>query len=480
MDIHIFEGPSADIPESKYIPLNVMSDYSCGDSIATIGSLVAKAKSLNMKALALTDRTLAGAIEFYMKCFANDIKPIIGQKICFDSSGVILLCKDFEAYETLCRHSLELDSMLELNGELPLSEEECKHFICITQEYQNPYLQKVFGSDLYAEVVFYKFNANDDYRNRVLEKTENIQSVLTNEIHFLEQEDMEGLECLRSAKTGSYEKLRSQEYFVSDKEILPFIEKINRLDLVENTKKIADSIPYIFPEDYFSSINMCRRMMESLPDFENGEEHLRTLVNQGLEKRNLLADSVAFQRAEYEVQDVIARGFTNLFLFQHELTSWCREKNIAYGPGRGADAGSLVAYLLGITDVNPLGYGLIYERFVNPERITYPDFDIDYDYEKIDDIVSHLKEKYGNDHVARIATYGRMNAKTAIQSAGKSLGFSDEEINSVTVFIPNSRRITLQKLMAGSCFREKGEAEPFWKISWWDGIKIKGFLRDKK
>ena len=200
MDIHIFEPAPEGMKESSYIPLNVMSEYSLGESIVKIDDLIKKAKSLNMRALALTDKTLTGALEFYQKCKANDIKPIIGQKIGFSTAGITLLCKDFEAYKILCRYSIVLDSWIGLYPELPFSEEEYKHFICITEEYVNPYLQKVFGADLYAEKVFYKLSFDEGYCERTLANCGNIPAVITNEVHFLNESDVEVFKVYRKTK----------------------------------------------------------------------------------------------------------------------------------------------------------------------------------------------------------------------------------------------------------------------------------------
>ena len=483
MDIYIFESAPSDMKESSYIPLNVMSEYSMGESILKIDDLIQRAKSLNMKALALTDRTLAGALEFYLKCKANDIKPIIGQKVCFSSAGVILLCKDFEAYKILCRYSLELVSKMELNAALPFTEEEFKHFICITEEYENQYLQKVFGPDLYAEKPYYKLAADGDYCERTLAECGSIPAVITNEVHFLDKTDAEVLKAFATAKYGHEYQLQPQSYFADDSEILQFVEKLNHPELLENIQRIIDQIPYIFPDEYFDAHDSCKRMMENLPDFENGENLIKALVEEGVLKRNLEKIAELTSRIEFELNDISARKWTNLFLMHWEISSWCREKDIAYGPGRGAAGGSLVAYLLQITDINPLEYGLFYERFVNPDRITYPDFDIDYDYEHVDDVVRHLREKYGKDNVARIATYGHLSARNALIMAGKALEFPEKEIQSIANLITGYRQITIEKLIQGTCFLNKDEnpsERPYWYIPWRNGNKIKKFLHNKK
>ena len=286
MDIHIFEPAPEGMKESSYIPLNVMSEYSLGESIVKIDDLIKRAKSLNMRALALTDRTLAGALEFYQKCKANDIKPIIGQKIGFSTAGIILLCKDFEAYKILCRHSRELESQIELNCELPFSEEECKHFICITEEYVNPYLQKVFGADLYAEKVFYKLSSDEGYCERTLANCGNIPAVITNEVHFLDESDVDAFKVYRKSKCGDEEK-QPPLYFTSDSEIQSFVESINHPELVDNIHKIVDQIPYIFPEEYFDAADSYKRMMKNLPEFDDGENLLKKLIEEGIQIRNL-------------------------------------------------------------------------------------------------------------------------------------------------------------------------------------------------
>ncbi|MBR5932730.1 MAG: DNA polymerase III subunit alpha [Treponema sp.] len=463
-------------PESKYIPLDVMSDYSIGESIARIPALVEKAKSLNMKVLALTDRTLAGAIEFYLLCKENEIKPIIGQKIALGNNEVNLLCKDFESYKILCRHSLEFQEANEFPmsvTELPLSKEECSHFICISP-YCDSELSAAFGDNLYKQVDFGDVKSHTDK----LENLDTSNSVITNSVRYIEKDDFEALAAFKQSLSDNPPETFTDNYFVDDSEIIPLLSDKNLLELADNTQYIADQIQFIFPEEYFLTLEIHNRVRESLPDFEDSENQLRSLVQEGFkQKQNEFEnEEEARERLTYELNNIIERHWEKIFLFQHELTSWCRQTGIEYGPGRGSAPGSLVSYLLGITNVNPLKYGLLYERFLNPIRLCYPDFDIDYDYERLPEVVNHLKDKYGDDRVVRIAAYGRLECCSALEIAANYLNYPEEEVQPLIKIIKDTcyLRMDFSKLLDSNShiYRDL--------ISHWDGVKLQGFLRDKK
>ena len=475
MDFFTYDCPEG-IPESKYIPLDVMSDYSIGESIARIPALVEKAKSLNMKALALTDRTLAGAIEFYLLCKENEIKPIIGQKITFGNNEVNLLCKDFEAYKILCRHSLELQEANEFPmsvTELPFSKEDCSHFFCISP-YCDSVLSAAFGDNLYKQVDFGDVKSHTDK----LENLDTSNSVITNPVRYIEKDDFEALAAFKQSLSDNPPETFTDNYFVDDLEINPLLSDKNLLELADNTQYIADQIQFIFPEEYFLTPEIHNRVRESLPDFEDAENQLRSLVQEGFkQKQNEFEnEEEARERLTYELNNIIERHWEKFFLFQHELTSWCRQTGIEYGPGRGSAPGSLVSYLLGITNVNPLKYGLLYERFLNPIRLCYPDFDIDYDYERFSEVVNHLKEKYGDDRVVRMAVYGRLECCTALEIAANYLNYPEEEVQPLIKIIKDTcyLRMDFSKLLDSNShiYRDL--------ISHWDGVKLQGFLRDKK
>ena len=475
MDIYTFDCPEG-IPESKYIPLDVMSDFSIGESIARIPDLVKKAKSLNMKALALTDRTLSGVIEFYLLCKHNNIKPIIGQKIAFGNNEVNLLCKDFEAYKILCRHSLEFQEAnncpITVN-ELPLSKYEASHFVC-TSLYADKDLLELFGDNLYTQIDFSDLKSHPEK----IEKQDITKSVITTPVRFIEKEDSEALEAMK-LYLNTQVKVESDNYFCDDTEIIPLLEKIEHPELLENLSRIEEKISYIFPEDYFTTPRAHKRLMESLPEFDNAEQTLKALAYDGLESKSSEFEDVnaAIARLEYELNDIAFHHWEKVFLLHHELVSWCSQNGIEHGPGRGSAPGSLVSYLLEITNVNPLKHGLLYERFLSPLRLCYPDFDIDYDYERLDEVINHLKEKYGSGSVIRIISYGRLKCWQSLKIAGKYLNYADEEIEKIKTIIVNNYtpRLSLSRLLDSRSNIYDNDIIPHW-----DGVKLQGFFRDKK
>ena len=475
MDLYTFDCPEG-IPESKYIPLDVMSDFSIGESIARTPELVKKAKSLNMKALALTDRTLSGVIEFYLLCKNNNIKPIIGQKIAFGNNEVNLLCKDLEAYKILCRHSLEIQ---EANNcpitvtELPLTKDEASHFVC-TSLYSDKGLQDLFSDNLYTQIDFSDLEAHPE----IAEKLDTTKCVITSPIRFIEKEDADALAAMKLYLKNP-EDIKSKHYFIDGTEILPFLEKIEHPELLENLHHIEEQISFIFPKNYFTTPEAHERLLDSLPEFDNAEQTLRALGYEGLEsKANEFEDiNTAIARLEYEVNDIVSHHWEKVFLLHHELVSWCSQNGIEHGPGRGSAPGSLVSYLLEITNVNPLKHGLIYERFANPERLCNPDFDIDYDYEQLDKVVNHLKEKYGSENVIRIETFGTLKCWQVLKITGKYLNYPDEEIQDITNAIHNGGipKLSLSRLLDSWSYFYDNDIIPHW-----DGVKLQGFFRDKK
>lgn len=474
MDLLTYECPEG-IPESKYIPLDVMSDYSIGESIARIPDLVKKAKSLNMKALALTDRTLAGAIEFYLLCKENEIKPIIGQKIALGNNEVNLLCKDIEAYKILCRQSLEIQ---EANNcpitvtELPLTKDEASHFVC-TALYSDKGLRDLFSDNLYTQIDFSDLEAHPE----IAEKLDTTKCVITSPLRFIEKEDADALAAMKLYLKNP-EEIKSKNYFIDGTEILPFLEKIDHPELLENLHHIEEQISFVFPEDYFTTPEAHERLLDSLPDFDNAEQTLKALAYEGLESKASEFEDInaAIARLEYEVNDIITHHWERIFLLHHELVTWCSQNGIEHGPGRGSAPGSLVSYLLGITNINPLKHGLIYERFANPERLCIPDFDIDYDYEQLDKVVNHLKEKYGSENVIKIEAFGTLKCWQVLKIAGNYLNYPDEEIEEITKTIHNSwiPSLSLERLLNSQSYLYKDV------IPHWDGVKLQGFFRDKK
>ena len=483
MDLYTFDCPSG-TPECKYIPLDVMSDYSIGESLARIPDLVKKAKSLNMKALALTDRTLAGTIEFYLLCKTNNIKPIIGQKIALANNEANLLCRDFEAYKILCRHSLEFQEANNFQmavTELPLTKEECSHFICITQ-YCNSELNNSFGENLYKQVDFSEVRSNPKKHAEL----DTSHAVIINPVRYIEKEDYEALAAFKQSISENPSPTYQDNYFADDSEIIPFLAKNHHLELAENTQRIIEQIHFIFAENYFTTPEVHNRRHESLPEFEDAENLLRVLAVEGLKQKlhEFENEQEARDRLAFELEDINNHHWEKVFLFHHEVISWCCQNGIEVGPGRGSAPGSLVSYLLGITNVNPLKHGLIYERFLNLDRLCYPDFDIDYDYERLPEVVNHLKEKYGDDKCVRIATYGSLRRCFDILTvAAEYLDYPEDEFKTIIEILRKNyfawgfRHMTFSSLL--DC-NSTIYSNPDYYFSHWEGVKVQGFLRDKK
>lgn len=464
------------IPESEFVPLDVMSDNSIGESIARIPELVKKAESLNMKALALTDRTLSGSIEFYQLCMANNVKPIIGQKITVKNNEINLLCKDLKAYKILCRHSLEFQEANKCTSTtttISLSKDEASHFICITL-HPDSKLLKIFEDNLYTQIDFAHLKKHPE----TIEKLDTAKCIVTNQIRYIKKEDYQALLAFKQNYSENLTEISSNNYFADDTEIIPFLETINHLELVKNTQQIAAQITPIFPEKYFTTQESLKRIQKSLPFVKDAKNKLRQLAQDAFEKKYSEFDdtNITKERLEYELNYIITHHWERVFLLHYELETWCCQNGIEYGPGRGSAPSSLVSYLLGITSVNPIKNGLLYERFLNPYNPCYPNFDIDYDYDRLREVVNHLKEKYGNKNVIRIAVYRTINCWQALEIAGKYLNYRDEEIQCITDIIMNNwdPKLNFTRLLDCDSYFYKNI------FSSSEGGEIKRFLHKKK
>ena len=332
----------------------------------------------------------------------------------------------------------------------------------------------MFGDNLYTQIDFSDLKSHPEK----IEKQDITKSVITNPVRFIEKEDSEALAAMK-VYLNTQVKVESDNYFCDDTEIIPLLEKFELPELLENLRRIEEKISFVFPDNYFTTPEANKRFQESLPEFDNAEQTLKALAYEGLESKASEFEDInaAIARLEYELNDIAFHHWEKIFLLHHELVTWGTQNGIEHGPGRGSASGSLVSYLLGITNVNPLKYGLIYERFANPECLCNPDFDIDYDYEQLDKIVNHLKEKYGSENVIRIETFGTLKCWQVLKIAGKYLNYPDEEIQDMTKTIHNCwyPRLSLSSLLDNSSNVYNNDTIPHW-----DGVKLQGFFRDKK
>ena len=391
----------------KYIPLRIKTSYSILSSLNDIKKLIQFCKANDIKRIAITDNNMFGIMEFYKECIKNDIKPIIGLEIKIEDNIVLLYAKNYEGYQNLTRivfvmqnEKINIDTLKKYRSNL----------ICVTTMYDD--LKNIYEDIYYG---YTNINMKDDSK----------KCVYINEILCLKKED---------------------------------IKYLKYLYMIKNNKKISDNIEYNIPNncyfdfldyDYENSLeisNNCnlefkfnKNLMPKY-DVENSKEYLFNLCKKGLYKRfDGKVTKSYYDRLLYELNVIDKMGFNDYFLVVWDYVKYSKKNNILVGPGRGSAAGSLVAYSLGITDVDPIKYNLLFERFLNIERITMPDIDIDFDSSKREDVVNYVINKYGVKRVLPIITFSSLTSKQVIRDVARIFGIENEILDKITKYIdPNS------------------------------------------
>ena len=461
--------------------LHVHSEYSLLDGYARIEKTLDKVKELGMEAMAITDHgSMFGCVEFFKQAKKRNIKPIIGCEIYttpYDYRSktsedrlrhhLILLVKDEVGYKNL----IKIVSEAYVNGfyykprvDRNVLKDHSEGLICLSaclqgevQQYllNNQYdeakelaikYNEIFGQDnFYLELQDHGMR-EQKLVNRLLYKIHeetNIPLVATNDVHYTNREDSKSHEILLAIQTGKTINDENRMTFPSDEFFLKSPEEMEDIfksfnGAISNTIKIANMCNFEFD---FNT--------RHLPEFKvpkgytNGE-YLRKLVKDGLNERYEVDERIA-RRAEVELETIENMGFVDYFLIVWDFIRYAKNNGIAVGPGRGSAAGSIVSYALGITEIDPLSYGLLFERFLNPERVSMPDIDIDFCYERRDEVIDYVQEKYGSDHVVQIVTFGTMKAKNAIRDVGRALGVSLSKVDYIAKLIPNGLGITIDK-----------------------------------
>ncbi|MDP2736048.1 MAG: DNA polymerase III subunit alpha, partial [bacterium] len=469
----------------KFTHLHVHSHFSLLDGLPKIDQLLDRAKELGMDSLAVTDHgNLYGAVEFYKKAKERGIKPIIGAEIYLAFEGMeqkrpkiddaiyhmVLLVKDEEGYvnlvkilteahlkgfyykprvdeEFLARHAKGLIALSAcLNGKVPrlLLSKKGKEAEAQALKYQ-----EIFGKgNFYLEL--------QDHPNIPEQKTVNegllklaeksgIPLVATADSHYLKPEDAEAQDVLMLINTGARPDDPERLTLTQDDFSLKSAEEMAELfkevpEAVLNTQKIADSC------NLKLEIGTTRLPVFPLPEGKGADEYLRELCLAGLqEKPELLNDPAAMDRLDYELSIIKQTGFAPYFLIVQDFVTWAKQKRIVVGPGRGSVGGSLAAYLLKITNINPLQYNLLFERFLTAERVSMPDIDLDFADYRRDEVIRYVADKYGSDHVAQIITFGTMAARAVVRDVGRALGYEYSYCDRVAKMIPFSH--TLQQAL---------------------------------
>ncbi len=466
----------------NFVHLHNHTEYSLLDGAVRVNHLIEAAKKNNMSAVAMTDHgVLYGLIKFYRQAKKSGIKPILGCELYlapesrFEKKSpkryhLVLLAANNEGYNNL----LKIVSKAWLQGfyykpraDKDLLYEHNKGIIalsaCVLGEIPQLLLegkkelakkavsdyQQIFGkNNFYLELQDHKLREEKRVNGKMISLANelDVPLVVTNDIHYLNQDDAEFHEILLALQTGKTindeDRLTfdSEEfYFKNHQEMKKLFPEIN--EAYSNTKIIADRCNVELDFDQFY-----------LPDYpgvdenQKPEELLYNKCIQGLKNKELVDDQKAKKRLEYELNIIKEMDYVSYFLIVRDFIVYAEEKGIRVGPGRGSAAGSLVSYLLGITKINPLKYGLIFERFLNPERVTMPDIDIDFD-ERRDQIIEYVKKRYGKEKVAQIGTFGTMAARAAVRDIGRALDIPYSEVDRIAKMIPSTPGITLKEAL---------------------------------
>lgn len=459
-----------------FVHLHNHTDYSLLDSAASINGYVKKAKELGMPALAITDHgNMYGSLSFYSACKKEGIKPIIGCEFYIAPkhrtdkdpknkySHLILLAMGKQGYKNL----MKLNSIAWTEGfyyKPRIDKESLKQYnegliclsACVSGEVPKAIIKgnieeayniakwhkDVFGDRYYLEMQ--NHGLEDELKVlEVLPKMSedlDIPLVCTNDIHYIEKSDWDvhdTLICIGTrAKKSDTDRMRYKEeefYFRTEEEMAQLFPR----GVLENTGKVAErcNLEISFPGPVLPKCPIP-------PEFSSDAQYLESLSYNGLDKKypNATTEEKAKlkERLAYELGIIVAMDFPAYFLIVQDYINWAKRNGITVGPGRGSGAGSLVAYCIGITAIDPIKYGLLFERFLNPDRVSLPDLDVDFCFERRGEVIDYVKEHYGKDHVGQICTFTTLKAKAVIKDVARVLDFSPAEANELTAMIPDS------------------------------------------
>ena len=499
---------------TNFVHLHTHSDYSLLDGACSISQLINQAYKLDMPALALTDHgNLFGAIDFYQKAKKRKLKPLIGCEVYVAPTSrfkkkkiggqptayhLTLLAKNKKGYENLMElitggylegfyyHprvdkeflSQKGEGLIALSGcakgEIPflLSQNKVDKAKEICQFYKN-----LYGEDFYLEVqdVGLEFQKKINSSLANLSQELSIPLVATNDVHYLNKEDAQAqdvLLCIQTGKTlDDTNRLKfssSELYFRSSEEMEKIFSHLPQA--ISNAELISEKC------NLELELGKTHLPVYRAPNGHNLDKYLRKLCQERLPHCYPTASISVEQRLETELSIISRAGYTGYFLIVWDFISYAKKKKILIGPGRGSVTGSIVAYLLGITNINPLAYGLLFERFLNPERTAMPDIDIDIQDERRNEVISYVREKYGKENVAQIITFGTMAARAAVRDVGRVLGIPYSRVDRIAKLIPFNTELKIaieESSELKEILKEDGKIKTLFEIA----QSIEGFTR---
>ena len=479
--------------------LHVHTEYSLLDGANRVKALIEQTKALGMDSIAITDHgAMYGVIDFYKAAKAAGIKPVIGCEVylapasrrdAFEVDGtryyhLILLAENSTGYKNL----VKLVSLANMEGmyykpriDKELLREYHEGIICLSaciageipqmilrdnmeraDALVSEYLE-IFGRDNFFLEIQDHGMPEEKKSNAgliALAKKHGVGLVATNDAHYLRREDSEFHDVLLCIQTGKTIDDPGRMRFSSDDFYLKSPREMQSLfadhpEALANTVRIAERCNVEFDFEHRHLPNF------PLPEGMTDEMYLRKLCEDNIHERYPEITTEIRERLEYELGIIHHMGFDSYFLIVWDFINYARSQKIAVGPGRGSAAGSIVAYILGITDIDPLKYALLFERFLNPERVTMPDIDIDFCYIRREEVIAYVKRRYGDDHVAQIITFGTMAAKGAIRDVGRALNMPYADVDRVAKLVPTELGITLDKALKESAdFKKLYDEEP--------------------
>jgi len=504
--------------ETNFVHLHVHSEYSVLDGACRIKDLFAKAKEYKMPAVALTDHgAMYGAIEFYQASKDTGVKPIIGSEMYIapgsrldkkpmgikDASyHLTLLAKDHEGYKNL----IKLSSIAQLEGfyykpriDKEVLAQHCKGLIgmsgCLKGEIANTVLngdeKKALEAIEFYKGVFGKDNFFIEIHDHGIPEQKRVNPTLValgrqtgvglvaaNDCHYVNRKDApahDALLCIQTGTTIAEEKrlklYNDQFYFKSPLEMSALFKEIP--EALQNTVKVAShcNLQFNFDKKYLPRF--------PLPEGVTARDYLRKMCDEGIRWRYPEITAEMRQRLEHELAVIGKMGYDSYFLIVWDMIKYARDHGIPVGPGRGSAAGSIVAYVLGITDIDPLPYTLLFERFLNPDRISLPDIDIDFCYDRRGEVIEYVSKKYGASNVAQIITFGTMGSKAVIRDVGRVLGIEYGEVDKVAKLVPNELNISLERAFElEPKLKEAGQADPRFKKLFDYASTLEGLVRN--